>query len=431
PPPSSLPSPSLGSLGKSGATLAELMAAADASVDAAAEVSVDRTTGMTNLEIARSLYQRIVREFPQTPEAAQARRALKILAARDHVALPGVVDDRIVTSPAGPSTGPQGQDTGAGQPGRPTSARDEVVVRQEPYSTRTSERLRLTSWEKLDFGVTSFLYGAFVGLSFAISSNSSDTLGDTLPIALGAATYTVGAVAYLHSANPDRGDLPLALAITSYVPTTVLLVSNLAFDNPDEKNTSLAVAAAGVFSIPVAIAATSKLNLDPGDMQLVRDAGFWGLTLATAGSLGFAGDSIDYGGGFESYQAPTARTVAGLGLLGLYGGLGLGMLAAANSEISLERTRVTTWGGYGGALLGALVGVGVSDSERGAYSGLAVGALAGLIVTFAATGGLDGIPPEEPSPARASRSRWTPTMVPIAGVAGQSHPGLGLSYASR
>ena len=55
------------------------------------------------------------------------------------------------------------------------------------------------------------------------------------PVAIGAIAYTVGAVAYLISADPDRGDLPLALAITSFLPTTTLLVANIATDHPDDK----------------------------------------------------------------------------------------------------------------------------------------------------------------------------------------------------
>ena len=47
-----------------------------------------------------------------------------------------------------------------------------MVVRHEPYSLRTAERLRLTTWEKLDFGVTAFLYGMSLGLTFSLGLDS-------------------------------------------------------------------------------------------------------------------------------------------------------------------------------------------------------------------------------------------------------------------
>jgi hypothetical protein len=295
---------------------------------------------------------------------------------------------------------------------------------------RTSERLRLTAWEKLDFGVTAFLYGMSVGFSYAIGLDPNDAGSATLPIALGATAYTLGAVAYLKLANPDRGDLPLALAITSYIPTTVLLVANVAQDNPDSTKTALWVASAGILSVPIAIAATQKLDLDPGDMQLVRDAGFWGLALGTIGTLGFGGSTTSYSfdASYSYYQSPSARAVAGVGLVGLAAGLGIGTIAAANSEISLERVRVTTWGGYGGAVVGAIIGLGVNKGrEADTYRGLAIGALAGLIITFAASGGLDGIPPESASASRAVGPRWTPTLLSARGVGGRASPTFGIA----
>ena len=141
--------------------------------------------------------------------------------------------------------------------------------------------------------MTAFLYGMSVGFSYALSLDNA-TSGDAFPpIAIGALSYTLGAVAFLNLANPDRGDLPLALAITSYLPTTTLLVANVAFDNPDGKKTALATAAAGLISVPIAVLAARELNLDPGDTQLVRDSGFWGLALATTGILGFGGTTDD------------------------------------------------------------------------------------------------------------------------------------------
>jgi hypothetical protein len=76
-----------------------------------------------------------------------------------------------------------------------------------------------------------------------------------------------------------------------------------------------------------------------------------------------------------------------MGLLGLGSGLGLGLLAANTTEVSLERVRVSTWGGYGGAVLGALLGVSAADQDKeaGLYKGITIGALTGLVITFVAS----------------------------------------------
>lgn len=401
-------------------TAAALLAGADTAVDAG------------DLDLASRLFDRLLREHPGSTEAGQAQRALKIIGVRDLQA----------PSPSSVSAAPEKTKPGSRvRPSGPVRVREnqdmsrspeEVVVRQEAYSTRTTERLRLTTWEKLDFGVTSFLYGMMAGFSFSLGSDSTDSGSATMPIALGALAYTLGAVTFLQVAKPDRGDLPLALAITSYVPTTTLLIANIAYDNPDDKKAALAVAGAGLLSIPIAIAATQKLNLDPGDTQLVRDAGFWGLMLGTFGTLGFGGQTTTTsfpGSTFESYQSPSTRTIASVAAIGLYGGLGLGVLAATQSEVSLERVRVTTWGGYGGGILGALMGLGVNGSEVGTYRGLTIGMLAGLIITFASTSGLDGIPPEDAPAPRASGSPLTPTLLSATGADGRSLPTFGLAGA--
>lgn len=393
-----------------------MLEAADAALDAG------------DLDRAAALYDRLVREAPTSTEASQAVRALKILSvARSPSSSP--------SARAAPATGaaPISPLPGVPQLAEPPHAAGDtpnvqVIVRKEPYSTRTSERLRLTTWEKLDFGTTAFLYGLSVGFSYGLSQTpqSSDNL--TAPAVLGALVYTAGAVGYLTAANPDRGDLPLALAITSYLPTTTLLISGIAFDHPDGKKVSFAVGTTGLLSIPLALVATRNLDLDPGDTQLVRDAGFWGLVLATTGMLGFGGQSSD-SFGFVTYQQPTNRRVAIAGALGLYGGLGLGILAAANSEVSLERVRVATWGGYGGALLGLLLGAS-GNGDRDAWRGITIGGALGLCVTFLATSSLDGIPAESTTVARASRGggRLVPAIVPLPLAAGGSSiPTLGVS----
>jgi hypothetical protein len=301
----------------------------------------------------------------------------------------------------------------------------EVIVRNEPYSLRTKERLRLTIWEKVDFSVTSFLYGMSLGLSFALSQDTHSASDVLTPVALGAIAYTLGSVGFLKLANPDRGDLPLALAITSYVPTTTLLVMSAADASSDGRTTGMATTIAGLLSIPIAVVAARHLDLDPGDTQLVRDAGFWGLALSTVGMLGFGGHTDTYYGSSQ-YRTPSGREVAVAGLVGLYGGLGLGLLGTRVGEVSLERVRVTTWGGYGGAVVGLLLGAAADNGrEQDTYRGAAIGALAGLVITFISTSSLDGIPDDEP-PRTSWHRRLMPVMVQVAGRDGSLHPGLGV-----
>ena len=380
------------------ATPAGMLAAADAAV------------GAGDLPLARSLFQRLAAEFPVTPEASEARRALAIMAVR--ALSPGHAPTPAVGGTAAASATKDGED-------------GEVIVRNEPYSRKTSERLRLTIWEKVDFSVTSFLYGMSLGLSFSLSQDSQRTSDVLTPVALGAIAYTLGSVAFLKLANPDRGDLPLALAITSYIPTTTLLVLSAIDAHPDGHTTGAATAVAGLLSIPIAVVAAQHLNLDPGDTQLVRDAGFWGLALSTVGTLGFGGRTTSYYG-YSQYESPSSRKVAVAGLLGLYGGLGLGLLAAGNSDVSLERVRVTTWGGYGGAVVGLLLGAAANDGRaQDSYRGTAIGALAGLVITFLSTSSLDGIPAEDESRMSWHR-RLMPMMVQVAGRDGRLYPGLGV-----
>jgi hypothetical protein len=370
---------------------AQLLGTADAAIDAG------------NLDAAAALYDQIVREYPTSPEARDAQRALKIIAAgRKPGAVPGAFVPPL--TPAG-TTG--------------------VVIRREPYSLRTSERLRLTAWEKLDFGTTAFLYGMSVGFSFSLSSDSNSlSVG---PVAAGALAYTAGAVAYLSAGDPDRGDLPLVLAITSFAPFTALMLANLATDNPDPRHTALLTAGAGVVSVPIAIVAARNLDLDPGDTQLVRDAGFWGLVLGTTGMLAWGGETTN-NFGYSQYQYPSSRKISTAGLLGLYGGLGLGVVAAANSEVSLERVRVTTWGGYGGGIIGLLLGGSSNNGDKGLWAGVTIGAAAGLVITFLSTSGLDGIPPEDVA-LRAPRrqDRFTPTLLSVTDADGRPRAALGFA----
>jgi hypothetical protein len=370
---------------------AQLLAAADAAIEAG------------NLDGAAVLYDQVARQYPEAPEASEARRALKIIAAR-RTQLPAPADS-------------------AGSSGEGTTG---VVVRREPYSLRTSERLRLSSWEKIDFGVTSFLYGMSVGFSFSLSLDNNNLGAALPPVALGAIFYTVGGIAYLQAADPDRGDLPLVLAINFFMPTTTLLVADVASENPDSKHVAAATAAVGLLSVPVAILAARHFDPDPGDMQLVRDSMFWGLVLGTTSALAWGGETVnDYG--YQQYRSPSSRKLAAYGLIGLTGGLGLGTLAALNTEVSLERVRATTWGGYGGAVLGLLFGGASSNSDGGVWAGVTIGSALGLVITFLATSGLDGIPPDDLALRAPRHQRFTPTLLPVTDADGRAHTALGLT----
>jgi hypothetical protein len=165
----------------------------------------------------------------------------------------------------------------------------------------------------------------------AAASEVDDFKSMVGPVVLGSLVYTGLAIGYVNLAHPDRGDLPLTLAISSYVPLTTTLGALVA-DVQDGKTVAGVTAGAALVSIPLAYLAAANTDLDPGDTQLVRDAGFWGLIIAFSTAVA----TTEYG--------DVTPRVGAIGLAGLYGGMGLGLLAAHYSEISLERTRVTTWG---------------------------------------------------------------------------------------
>jgi hypothetical protein len=122
-------------------------------------------------------------------------------------------------------------------------------------------------------------------------------------------------------------------------------------------------------------------------------------------------------------------------MIGLYGGLALGTVGAVSSEISLERVRVSTWGGYGGAVIGLLLGAS-SDTDKGAWTGITIGALGGLLITFLSTSSLDGIPPDDATVARRAPRRprllprWrdlAPAVAPVADANGGARTAFGVS----
>lgn len=352
---------------------------------------------------AHALYLRLIEDFSDAPEADAARRSVKTI-------------DATLSHQEAPTATEAKRKGSAG----------ETSVTLDAYSARTSERLRLTWWEKLDFGVTAFLYGLQVGSWYSMSIETRDNGEAIGPVVAGASAYTLLSILYMSFGQPDRGDLPLFLAIASYIPATALLISK---SNPgwhDARQKALAAGIAGTVAIPVAVVATRYLDLDPGDTQLTRDAGFWGMVLGVSGMLGF-GVRERCMGGYCYEENPTGESVAMVGLLGLYGGLGLGALAAFNSEVSLERVRAATWGGYGGMILGALMGVAVSHSDSAPFKGASLGGLLGLALTLVTTSVIDEIP-EGATMVDQSASSATPSLMSAVDAKGRSVVTWGLSW---
>jgi hypothetical protein len=329
-------------------------------------------------------------QFPGTPQAHDAERALWVLRSLPAAPLPSL-------TPPGPAIPPAGKDS---------------FYVLEPYSTKTKERLRLSTWEKLDFGISAFLYGMSTGLSFGLATESDNVVGSMV---VGAVLYTGLAGVYVNTAQVDRGDLPLVLGVSSYIPLTATFIT-LATD-ASASGGAAAVVTSGLLALPAAYWVASATDLDPGDTQLVRDAGFWGAIWGATTALATTDDFSN-------------RRLGIGGMVGLYGGLGLGLLLASTTDISLERVRVTTWGGYGGTLLGGLVAISDKSTEKGVWAHLAVGSAIGVLVTFAATGSIDAPPANADFRGRTASVQYLePTLLPVIDLEGRTRAQAGLSLA--
>jgi hypothetical protein len=327
-------------------------------------------------------------QFPGTPQAHDAERALWVLHA---------------LSPPAPAPSPTAPPPTAG-------GKDSFYV-LEPYSRRTGERLRLTTWEKLDFGVSAFLYGLSTGAAFGQATGQSNIVGSMVA---GSLLYTGLGMVYVNTAKVDRGDLPLTLAISSYVPLTAGFIA-LATNTTSSHASASAVVASGLVALPAAFWLASVTDLDPGDTQLVRDCGFWGAVWGVTTAL-------------ATTDNPSNRRIGIGGMAGLYGGLGLGLLAASTTNISLERVRVTTWGGYGGAIIGTLIAAANNSSSREAFGSVAGGSALGVIVTFAATASIDAPPPNATFNDRSVSLRYLePALLPVVDREGRTRARAGLS----
>jgi len=350
----------------------------------------DAVLAEKKVELARTCYEALRLKHPGTPQAHDAERAVTLIT--------------VVGAPPAPEAVPAGA-----RPDPRTGGKGGFYV-VEPYSPRTQERLRLTTWEKLDFGTTAFIYGLSTGASFAAATDAESPLG---PMVVGSLAYTGLAVLYINTAKVDRGDLPLALAITSYLPVTAGLIT-LTTQTESPQAAGSMIAGAGLLSLPLAFWAAASTDLDPGDTQLVRDCGFWGAVwgvTATAAS-----------------EYPTDRQIGIAGLVGLYGGLGMGLLLARTSDVSLERVRVSTWGGYGGGIVGGLALAGGNDGQ-GIFAGIAAGSLLGAVITFVATSGIDEIPEDAQftDPKTTSLRYLEPALLPVVDREGRIRPRPGVN----
>ena len=240
-------------------------------------------------------------------------------------------------------------------------------------------------------------------------------------VLLSTAVYGALAGVYVGAAKPKRSDLALTLTIASDVPVTALLFG-LARDSDVKRSTAAAVAVSGTLALPLAGLVANVATVDAGAMTLAREAGFWGATLAMTGTAGFwAGRSCDHAD-HCSRQSPSGRVVGIAGLLGLYGGLAAGGLIGSEWDVSVERARLTTLGGYVGALMGGIVGLVRYDGYQ-ALAPVTIGAALGLGAGFLLSAG------EDSGPTASDANTFVPTLLPIVDGAGK--PGIAWGVSLR
>ncbi|MFC1609753.1 hypothetical protein ACFL6C_02235 [Myxococcota bacterium] len=109
------------------------------------------------------------------------------------------------------------------------------------------------------------------------------------------------------------------------------------------------------------------------------------------------------------------------GLAGLYLGVAAGALFAAHTEVTLERVRATTLFGYGGALLGGLIGANNAEDE-GAGRGIALGGALVLVIGALATRSLDGLPDDAITLSDATSLAPSLTVMPLVDRTGAVVP---------
>lgn len=374
-----------------------------------------------DLAEAHQAYLRVFLGFPNTPAAAVA---LRMLTAIEHVPLarrhtresrPGRIDELIAEDPAL-------------APEKPVAS----LHRFAHYSPVTGEERRLHGLEVADFLITAWIYGTTTGVALGLISSPMDrgeiTLGTTIG---GMVLYPLLASLYAWRGRPDRGDLPLMLSTMLYIPTTALLITAMA--NATGEQIAGAVAVSSLGALIPAFLLGRYTDVDPGDMQLIRETGFW-IGGVTAGITAAISHNVPHQVCtwppicHQTYNSVDHRLVAGTSLVGLFAGLGIGIVAAGYTELSYWRVRLITLTGYAGTALGAVlagfIATEVKPEPPLIYAAMVVGGVAGLLTGYFASGFLD-----ERLDADAldldALSFLTPTLLPP--TAPGRNPALGLN----
>ena len=331
-------------------------------------------------EITKALraYQDIVGNHGSSPAAQIAKRSAlvieRVIAARSK---PRPSADLIPSNPIVQQTS------------------NSAMVGDDLFSRATGERLAINIWERLDFAGTMFTYGLGNGAALAAGSGCEGGCVAGMMAASGA-VFGGASLYYLLNGNVDRGDLPLAMAVTAYLPAAIMFTGFIA--EQDSEAQALTTGLVGVAALPIGLALAAATDVDPGDTQLVRDSIFWG-SLFGIGSL----LAVD-----EDTGSQTVGICALSG--GIVGGLA-GTALASFSDPTLERVRVVTWAGYAGTALGLLVGVGL-ETDQGYAIGAVSGGVLGLTLGAVFSEALDELPSAPTWVAGLSEIRTaTPTVL--------------------
>lgn len=332
-----------------------------------AEIALERADAWLEageIKRARRIYFKVLRKYPGTPPAEAALRSLLAL---------------------------------------------ESTPEEEPQAIehqRASSASGFTAGDRADLIVSETAFGLVLG-GFSVAGAGTS---DYWPLVLGGALGGGAATAF-SLIDKDRGDVPLVLGLTSLVPATVYLAFRILPEIPNERSAATASAWTGMLSVPAAMILSQFVSPDPARAELVRQGADWGLLLGALGGR---------------YAAPSAlyqRWNFGAALLGLYFGLGMGVLAAnALPAVEVDSVRLTAIGGYVGVGLGYTLESVFADGRQPSL-GTAIGGLAGLGATA-----LTLYLADRPRRFRSSKhASLTPTLVPVVESSGRLAPALGLA----
>jgi hypothetical protein len=248
----------------------------------AALTAADALLDAHEIDAAYGAYDRVASDFPGTSEARTAERVMRALNAC--VTVPTLTCDGDFATDA-PAAGAPGAAAAPTQGAiRRLLGRIVIPGRPEPvtFSLETGEAIGIPWWEHLEFMVTAAAYGITVGLAFdaVLIHSSNETVIPPILLAVG---FGGSAALYAAFGSPDRGDYPLALTIMAGVPAAALMITAIASGpytsagrNIGNAPYGVAVGVGGVAAVPLALLLAAYVDVDPGDMQLVRDAGALG-----------------------------------------------------------------------------------------------------------------------------------------------------------